>query len=128
MSEVVGQLPFLQHLQQDVEYVGVRFLYLIKEDDTERPARDLFRQETSLFVADIARGRSHEARHIVLFHEVRHVDAHQGIRVTKKESASVFATRVFPTPVGPRKTKDPSGRRAEESPVRERRIAEAMTE
>ena len=45
-----------------------------------------------------------------------------------RNSASVLATSVFPTPVGPRNTNEPSGRRAEDRPVRDRRMADAITE
>ena len=38
-------------------------------------------------------------------------------------SASARASSVLPTPVGPRKTNDPTGRLASLSPARERRMA-----
>ena len=46
----------------------------------------------------------------------------------KRNPARVRATWVLPTPVPPRKMNEPSGRRALERPVRERRMAEAITE
>ena len=48
--------------------------------------------------------------------------------VPKRNFASVLARRVFPTPVGPRKMKDPWGRLKEETPARERRTAEEISE
>jgi hypothetical protein len=46
--------------------------------------------------------------------------------VSKRYSARRFASNVFPTPVGPRKIKEPSGRFGDEIPTRERLIAEEM--
>ena len=48
--------------------------------------------------------------------------------IAEEELGEGLGHEVLPTPVGPRNTKDPSGRLAEDSPVRERRMAEAMTE
>ena len=45
----------------------------------------------------------------------------------KRNSASVRASSVLPTPDGPRKTKEPVGRFGSLSPARERRIAFEMT-
>ena len=42
---------------------------------------------------------------------------------SKRNSASVFASSVFPTPVGPRKMNDPPGRFGSFRPARVRRMA-----
>ena len=42
---------------------------------------------------------------------------------SKRNSASVLASSVFPTPVGPRKMNEPLGRLGSFSPARVRRIA-----
>ncbi len=46
---------------------------------------------------------------------------------SNRYSARVLHSSVFPTPVGPRKRKEPSGRLGSESPARERRIASDTT-
>ena len=43
--------------------------------------------------------------------------------VSKRNSASAFASSVFPTPVGPRKMNEPIGRSGSPRPARDRRIA-----
>ena len=45
-----------------------------------------------------------------------------------RNAASERATSVFPTPVGPRNRKDPTGRPGAFSPARERRMARASAE
>src|SRR3989442_10827435 len=46
----------------------------------------------------------------------------------KRYSASARASSVLPTPVGPRNTKEPTGRLASLRPARERRMARARSE
>ena len=40
---VVGQTPVVQYLQEDIEYIGVRFLYLVKEHYAVRFAPEVHR-------------------------------------------------------------------------------------
>ena len=47
--------------------------------------------------------------------------------VSKRNSASARVSSVLPTPVGPRKRKEPMGRLGSESPARERRMASETT-
>ena len=51
----VGEAPVVQDLQQHVEYVRMRLLDLIEQDDAVRPAPHRLGQVTALLVADIAR-------------------------------------------------------------------------
>ena len=44
---------------------------------------------------------------------------------SKRNSARALASSVLPTPVGPRKRKEPVGRSGSEMPARERRTASA---
>jgi hypothetical protein len=118
------ELPLLQHLQQDVEHVRVRLLDLVEQDDRVGPAADLLGEKPALLVAHVSRRRSDQTGHVVLLHEVGHVDPDQGVLVAEQElEASVLASRVLPTPVGPRKMKEPTGRLGELRPVRDRWIA-----
>jgi hypothetical protein len=53
---VIGELPIVHHLQQDVEQVGMRFLDLVEQQHAVRLLVDRVGQQTTLVVADIARG------------------------------------------------------------------------
>ena len=51
----VGQATLVEHLQQDVEDLGVRLLDLVQQDHAIRPAADRLGQLAALVVADVAR-------------------------------------------------------------------------
>ena len=78
-AEAVGQDPVVEHLEQDVEHVGVRLLDLVEEHDGVRLAADLLGQLAALLVADVAGRRADEARHGELLHVLRHVDADERV-------------------------------------------------
>src|SRR6202040_3302464 len=71
-----------------------------------------FGKLTALFVANITRRRTNQARPGEFLHVLRHVDLNQ--------SPSERARNVFPTPVGPRKMNEPIGRRGSFRSARER--------
>ena len=77
--------PSSMHLQQDVEHVGVRLLDLVEQHHRVRPAADGLGELTALVVADVARGRADEARHVVLLLVLRHVDADHRVLVVEQE-------------------------------------------
>src|SRR5213082_1900027 len=119
----VGETPIVEHLQQHVEHVRMRLLNLIQQDDRIGPPAHRFGEVAALLVADVAGRRADQARHGVLLHELRHVDADQRVPVSKRNSASALQSSVLPTPVGPRNRNEPFGRRGSASPARERRMA-----
>src|SRR5579885_650743 len=81
----VRQPPIIQHLQQHVEDVRMRLLHFIEENHRIRAAPYRLGEISALLVAHIARRRPDEARHGVLLHELRHVDAHQRILGVEQE-------------------------------------------
>ena len=81
----VGQVPLIQHLQQDVENIGMRLLDLVEQHHLIGAAAHRLGQRAALLIADIARGRTDQTRHRVLFHIFRHIDAqHRAVIVEQK--------------------------------------------
>ena len=78
-SLAVRQAAVVEHLQQDVEDVGMRLLDFVEQDDGVRLAAHGVRELAALLVADVARGRADHARDGVLLHVLRHVEADDGV-------------------------------------------------
>ena len=81
----VGEAAVVHQLQQHVEHVGVGLLDLVEQDHRVRTAAHRLGELTALFVADVAGRRADEARHGVLLHVLRHVDAHHRPLVVEQE-------------------------------------------
>ena len=81
----VGETPVVEHLQQHVEHVRMRLLNLIQQDDRIGPPAHRFGEVAALLVADVAGRRADQARHGVLLHELRHVDADHGVLGVEEE-------------------------------------------
>ena len=97
VAEIVGELPFLQNLQEDVEHIRVRLLDLVQKDHAERPQpSDLLREEPAFLIAHVSRGSPDKPGHVVLLHEVRHVDANKRIGSSNRNSATSFCDQSFP--------------------------------
>ena len=120
----VGEAAVVEHLEQHVEHVGVRLLDLVEQHDRVRAAAHRLGELPALLVADVARRRADEARHVVLLLVLRHVDAdHRPLVVEEEVGERAGELRL------------PDARRAEEQeradravrdrrdPARERRIA-----
>src|ERR1044072_928061 len=58
----VGQSPVVENLQEYVENVRVRLLYLVEEDDAVGASADCLGQLPALLVADVSRRRAYHAR------------------------------------------------------------------
>src|SRR5256714_6772233 len=75
----------VENLQEHVENVRVRLLYLVEEDDAVGTTPDGLGQLPALLVADVARRRADHARDGVLLHVLRHVEAyHRALVVEEK--------------------------------------------
>ena len=85
MAELILQLSLLKHLQQQVEHVRVRLLDLVEQNHAVGPAPDPFGEHAALLVADVSGRCAYQAGDVVLLHEVRHVDAHQGIFIAEQK-------------------------------------------
>ena len=68
LAVVVGELPVIHHLQQDVEEIGVRLLDLVEQKHRVRVLVDGVGQQAALVEADIARRRADQARDRVPLH------------------------------------------------------------
>ncbi len=78
----IGQAAVVEHLQQDVEHVGMRFLDLVEQHHLVRPAPHRFGERAALVIADIARRRADQPRDRVLLHVFGHVETnHRGLVV-----------------------------------------------
>ena len=82
---VVGQVAFVEHLEQDVEHVRVRLLDLVQEDDrVGLPAHSLG-QRAELLVPDVARRGTDEPADRELLHVLGHVHPDERLSVGKEE-------------------------------------------
>ena len=96
----VGEAPVVQHLQQDVEHVRMRFFDLVEQHDLIGPTAHGFGQRAAFLIADIAGRRADQARDRMLFHIFRHVEPDHRRFVVEQERAKAFVSSVLPTPVG----------------------------
>ena len=72
---VVRERTVVHDLQQQVEYVRVRFFNLIQQQHAVRMLGDRLGQETALVEADITGRRADQARDRVALHVLGHVEA-----------------------------------------------------
>src|SRR5882757_9809964 len=64
----VCEATVIEHLQKDVEDIGMCLLYLIEEDDGVRATAHSFGELTALVIADISRRRSDQTCDCMLLH------------------------------------------------------------
>ena len=120
----VGEAAVVEHLEQDVEHVGVRLLDLVEQDDRVRPAAHRLGELAALVVADVAGRRADEPRRRRASPCTRTCRCGPSrCSSSNMNSASARASSVLPTPVGPRNRNVPIGRSGSLSPARERRSA-----
>ena len=80
----VRQAAVVEHLQQHVEDIRMRFLDLVEKHDLVGPPPHRFGQRAALLIADITRWRADQASNRVLLHVFRHVDADQRVLVIEQ--------------------------------------------
>ena len=81
----VGETAVVEHLEQDIEHIGVRLLDLVEQEHRVGTAADRLRELAAFVVADVAGRRSDEARDGVLLHVLAHVDADHRLLVVEEE-------------------------------------------
>src|SRR5450631_2198612 len=81
----IREPPVIEHLQQNIEDVGMPLPDLLEKNHGVRAAPYRLGEIAALLVADVARRRADEARDRVLLHELRHVDAHHGVFGVEQE-------------------------------------------
>jgi len=74
---VIRQLAVIHHLQQDVEYVRMRFFDLIEKQHAMWVLINAISQQPALIKPDIARRRTDQTRDRVFFHIFGHVKTDQ---------------------------------------------------
>ncbi|CQB65598.1 Protein of uncharacterised function (DUF3170) [Salmonella enterica subsp. enterica serovar Bovismorbificans] len=98
----VSQSTVVQHLQQNVEYIRMRFFHFIQQDDGIRTTAHRFRQITAFFIADISRRRPDQTRHGVFLHKLRHVDTHHRVVAVEHKVSQRFTQFGFTDPRRPK--------------------------
>ena len=84
-TAAVGEAAVVEHLEEQVEDVGVRLLDLVEEEHAVGPAPHRLGEEAALLAVDVARRRADEALRHVLLHELAHVDAGHRLLVVEEE-------------------------------------------
>ena len=78
-SVAVGEPAFVQHLQEQVEHIGMGLLYLVEQHDGVRMATHTLGELSTLLIAHIAGRSSYEPRDIEALGVLAHVDADERI-------------------------------------------------
>ena len=81
----IGETPVLQHLQENVEHLGVRLLDLVQQDQAIRAPPHGLRQLPALVVADVARRRADHARDGVSLLVLAHVEPDHRVLIVEHE-------------------------------------------
>ena len=74
----VGQAAIVEHLQQNIEDVGVRLLDFVEQNHAIRTAANGLGELAALVIAHVSRRGTDQALHAELLHVFRHVDTHHG--------------------------------------------------
>ena len=80
----IGDPAIVQHLQQDVEHVGMRLLHLVEQDDGVGLAAYRFGQLAAFLIAHVSGRRADQTGHGVFLHVFGHVDTHHVVLVVKQ--------------------------------------------
>ena len=87
----VGQAAVFQHLEQDVEHIGMCFLHFIQQQQRIGATPNRLGKITALLVAYIARRRADKPGHRVFLHKLGHVHTHQRLLAVKQKLGQRFA-------------------------------------
>ena len=80
----IRDAAIVQHLQQNVEHIGVGFFHLIEQHHAVRFAAHSLGQLTALFITDISRRRADQTADAELLHIFGHIDTHHVALVVKQ--------------------------------------------
>ena len=84
LALAVGKAALLEHLQQDVEDVGVRLFDLVEQHDRVRMATHSLGKLAALVVTHITRRATNELGNLELAAELRHVKADERVLAAKQ--------------------------------------------
>ena len=90
LALAIGQAALLQHLQQNVEDIGVRLLDLVEQHDRVRVATNGLGELAALVVTDVTRRATDELGDLELATELGHVEADERVLAAKE----VFGERL----------------------------------
>src|SRR5579864_7948745 len=79
IAQSIGQLAVFKNLQKDVEHIRMRLLDFVEQHDRVGSALHTLGELSALFVAHVSRRRTDQLRDRVLLHELRHIEADQGL-------------------------------------------------
>ena len=80
----IGEHPFVEDLEQDIEHVWVCLLNLVEQDDRIGFAPHLFGQFASFSVADITCWCAENLSDAVAFHKLTHIETDERALVAEK--------------------------------------------
>src|SRR5580698_8992636 len=81
----IGQAPIFQHLQEQIEDVGMCFFDLVEQYDGVRTATHGFGELAAFFITDVSRRRTDQTADRILLHVLRHIDADHRLFVVEHE-------------------------------------------
>src|SRR5436190_2336139 len=81
----IGKPAIIEHLEEDIKNIMVRFFNFIEQHHAIGAAADGFTELPALFVADVTGRRADEPSHSVFFHVFAHVNADHGVFVIEEE-------------------------------------------
>ena len=119
----IGESAVIQNLKHYIKHIRMRFFNFIKQHHGIRPAADNFGQLSAFFVAHITRGEPMILETLCFSMYSLISTRTKASSVSNINSAKALANSVLPTPVGPKKIKEPMGRLGSEMPARDRRMA-----
>ena len=76
-AAAVGKLPFVEYLEQELQYLQVRLLHLVEKHDRRGPAPHRLGELATLAIAHVSGGRADQARRCVRLGVLGEVDADQ---------------------------------------------------
>ena len=84
LAHGIRDTSVIENLKQDIEYIRVRFLDLIEEDNAVRFSADCLSQLTALIVSDISWRRSDQTGYGVLLHVFTHIDTNHVVLIVEQ--------------------------------------------
>ena len=94
-AQTVGEATFVEYLQQHVEHIGVSLFDFIKKYNRIGATTLLLSQLSAFFVANVARRRTHKARHVEFLHIFAHVDTDKCIGRIEQKLREAFCKQRF---------------------------------
>ena len=79
LSQTIGQLSIIQHLQQNIVNIRMRFFNFIQQDHAIWFASYFFCQLSAFFITNISRRRTDQTAYGKFLHVFTHIDPDQRI-------------------------------------------------